>query len=87
MILQGKNQTLRRNLHLGYRQLLIETKNKDFFNKNNYIEKMIYKDSFRFDKGNEEVYKESKDNNKIYKIFIQFLHFKKMMNIFEKYEF
>jgi len=33
MILQGKNQTLRRNLHLGYRQLLIETKNLDFFNR------------------------------------------------------
>ena len=58
--------------------------NKDFLNNINYMESMIYKDSFRFDKGNEEVYKESKDNNKIYKIFIQFLHFKKMMNIFEE---
>ena len=57
---------------------------KEFFNNINFMESKIYKDSFKFDAGN-ELYKESKDNNKIYKIFIQFLHFKKMMKIFEEY--
>ena len=57
---------------------------KDFFNNINYMENIIYKDSFKFNKGS-KVYKESKNNNKIYMIFIQFLHFKKMMNVFEEY--
>ena len=55
----------------------------EFLNNITYMESMIYKDSFKFDKGN-EVQNESKNNNKIYKRFIQFLHFKKMMNIFEE---
>ena len=56
----------------------------DFFNNINSMENMIYEDSFKFDKGN-EVYKGSKNNNKIFKRFIQFLYFKKMMNIFEEH--
>ena len=59
---------------------------KDFFDNINNMESIIHKDSCKFDKDN-EVYNESKKNNNIYKRFIQFLHFKKMMNIFEKYEF
>ena len=55
----------------------------EFLNNITYMESMIYKDSFKFDKGN-EVQNESKNNNKIYKRFIQFLYFKKMMNIFEE---
>ena len=54
-----------------------------FLNNINSMENIIYEDSFKFDKGN-EVYKGSKKNNKIYKRFIQFLYFKKMMNIFEE---
>ena len=57
---------------------------KDFFNNFNSKENIIYEDNFKFDKGN-EVYKGPKKNNKIYKRFIQFLYFKKMMNIFEEY--
>ena len=57
---------------------------KDFLNNTDYMDNIIYKDNVKSDKGN-EVYKESKYNNKIYKRFIQFLHFKKMMNIFEEY--
>ena len=55
----------------------------DFFNNINSFENMIYEDSFKFDKGN-EVFKGSKNNNKIYKRFIQFLYFKKMMTVFEE---
>ena len=57
----------------------------DFANNINYLENILYKDNFKFDNG-KEVFKESKDNFKIYKKFIQFLHFKKMMNIFEEYD-
>ena len=63
---------------------LLKNDYKDFFNNINNMENIIYEDSFKFDKGN-EVYKGSKNNNKIYKRFIQFLYFKKMMNIFEEY--
>ena len=57
---------------------------RDFLDNFKSKENIINEDSFKFDKGN-EVYKGSKNNNKIYKRFIQFLYFKKMMNIFEEY--
>jgi len=57
---------------------------KDFLYNFNSMENIIYDDSFKFDKGN-EVFKGSKSYNKIYKRFIQFLYFKKMINIFEEY--
>jgi len=58
---------------------------KDFVNNINYLQNIFNKDNFKFDNGN-EVFNEPKDNSKIYKKFIQFLYFKKMMNIFEKYD-
>ena len=58
---------------------------RDFVNNINYLENIFYKDDFKFKNGI-EVYKESKNEKKIYKRFIQFLHFKKMMNIFEEYD-
>ncbi len=57
---------------------------KEFVNNINYLENIFYEDNIKFYNDN-EVFKESKDNSKIYKKFIQFLHFKKMMNIFEEY--
>jgi len=57
----------------------------DFFNNINNFENIIYKDGFKFYCGDED-FKESENNNEIYKRFIQFLHFKKMMNIFEEYD-
>ena len=57
---------------------------KDFIHNINYLENIFYRDDFKF-KNDKEVSKEFKNDKKIYKIFIQFLHFKKMMNIFEKY--
>tara|TARA_B100000212_G_C27089640_1_gene411662 strand:- start:143 stop:502 length:360 start_codon:yes stop_codon:yes gene_type:complete len=64
---------------------LLSNEYKEFVNNINHLETVVYDDSFKFDNGN-EVFEESKNNSKIYKIFIQFLHFKKMMNIFEKYD-
>ena len=58
---------------------------KDFISNINFLEEIFYKDYFKFNNGN-EVSKESKNDIKIYKRFIQFLHFKKMMNIFEEYD-
>ena len=57
---------------------------KELFDNINNLENKIYNDRLKFDKVN-EIFNESKNNNKIYKRFIQFLHFKKMMNIFEEY--
>ena len=58
---------------------------KDFSNNIHYLENIFNKDNFKFDNG-KEVFKEPKNNSKIYKKFIQFLYFKKMMNIFEEYD-
>ena len=58
---------------------------KEFFNNISYLKNISYEDDFKFNNG-KEVSKESKNDKKIYKSFIQFLHFKKMMNIFEKYD-
>ena len=49
----------------------------------NYLENIFYKDDFKF-KNDKEVSKEFKNDKKLYKRFIQFLHFKKMMNIFDE---
>ena len=57
---------------------------KDFIHNINYLENMFYKDQFNFN-NDKEVSKEYRDDKKIYIRFIQFLHFKKMMNIFEEY--
>ena len=63
---------------------LITKDYKDFVNNINYLENIFYKEDFKFNNV-KDVSKESKNDKKIYKRFIQFLHFKKMMNIFEKY--
>ena len=57
---------------------------KDFTYNINYLENIFYKDDFKF-KNDKDVSKEFKNDKKIYKRFIQFLHFKKMMNIFDEY--
>ena len=57
---------------------------KDFIHNINYLENIFYRDDFKF-KNDKEVSKEFKNDKKIYKRFIQFLHFKKMMNIFDEY--
>ena len=57
---------------------------KDFVNNINYLENIFYKDDFKFS-NDKEVSKEYKNDKKIYKRFIQFLHFKRMMNIFEEF--
>ena len=55
----------------------------DFAYNINYFENKFYKDDFKFI-NEKEVSKEYKNEKKIYKRFIQFLHFKKMMNIFDE---
>ena len=63
---------------------LLKGEYKDFIYNINYLEKIFYKDDFKF-KNDKVDSKEFKNDNKIYKRFIQFLHFKKMMNIFDEY--
>ena len=58
---------------------------KSFLNKISYLQSKFYDDEFIINDDKEE-FIQSKDNNKIYMRFIQFLHFKKMMKIFEKYD-
>ena len=57
---------------------------RDFVNNINYLENIFYKDDFKFNNG-KKVSAEYENDKKIYKRFIQFLHFKKMMNIFDEY--
>ena len=57
----------------------------DFIDNINYLENIFYKDDLKF-KNDKEVSNEYKNDKKIYKRFIQFLHFKKMMNFFEEYD-
>ena len=57
---------------------------KEFINNINYMENIFYEDYFGF-KNSKEVFKKSKNDKNLYKRFIQFLHFKKMMNIFDEY--
>ena len=58
---------------------------EDFVNNINYLEDIFHVDDFKFENG-KKIFQESKNNSKMYKIFIQFLHFKKMMNIFNEYD-
>ena len=63
---------------------LLTSDYKDFIYNSSYMEKIFYKDDYKFN-NDKEVSKEYKNNKIIYKRFIQFLHFKKMMNIFDEY--
>ena len=56
----------------------------DVINNINYLENIFNKDDFRSN-NDKEFTKEYENDKKIYKRFIQFLHFKKMMNIFDEY--
>ena len=58
---------------------------KGFVKNIKYFENIFFKDNFKIDNG-KEFFVESQNNTKLYKRFIQFLHFKKMMNIFEEYD-
>ena len=64
---------------------LVSNDFKTFINKISDLQNKFYDDEFIFNDDKEE-FIQSKDNNKIYVRFIQFLHFKKMMKIFEKYD-
>ena len=55
----------------------------DFVYNINDLENIFYKDDLNFNNDN-EVFEEYKNDKKIYKRFIQFLHFKKLMNIFDE---
>ena len=57
---------------------------KDFTYKINYLENIFYGVDLKFN-NDKDVSKVFKNDKKIYKRFIQFLHFKKMMNIFDEY--
>ena len=56
----------------------------DFMNKIINLQNILSEDDLKSDNGR-ELFMKSKNNTKIYKLFIQFLHFKKMMNMFEKF--
>ena len=56
---------------------------KDFICNINYLENIFYKDHFKSE-NDKDISKEYKNDKKIYKRFIQFLHFKKMMNFFDE---
>ena len=57
---------------------------KSFMNKISDLQNIFLEDEFKFSDDKQE-FIQSKNNNKMYMRFIQFLHFKKMMKIFEKY--
>ena len=73
-----------RGLIKNIEKILFTNDYKDFLNKIHNLENIFYEDYYKLE-NRKEVFAESKNNNKIYKRFIQFLYFKKMMNIFEKY--
>ena len=73
-----------RGLIKNIEKILFTNDYKDFLNKIDNLENIFYEDYYKLE-NRKEVFAESKNNNKIYKRFIQFLYFKKMMNIFEKY--
>ena len=56
---------------------------KDFINKIGDLQNKFYENEFKFTEGKEE-FMHSKDNTRIYIRFIQFLYFKKMINMFEQ---
>ena len=57
---------------------------KNFINKIGDLQNKFYKNEFKFTDGQEE-FMQSKDNTRIYIRFIQFLYFKKMINMFEQF--
>ena len=57
---------------------------RDFINNISDLQKEFYENELKFKEGKEE-FMQSKNNTKIYIRFIQFLYFKKMMNIFEQF--
>ena len=64
---------------------LINDDYKVFIDKISGLKNILNEKDFKFDDYKEE-FMHPKNNTKLFKRFIQFLHFKKMMNIFEKYE-
>ena len=74
-----------RGLIVKLENKLLKGDYKKFIYDINYLENIFYRDNFKFT-NDKEVSKEFKNEKKIYKRFIQFLHFKKMMNIFDEYE-
>ena len=56
---------------------------RDFINKIGDLQNKFYENEFKFTEGKEE-FMHSKDNTRIYIRFIQFLYFKKMINMFEQ---
>jgi len=57
---------------------------RDFTNKVNYFQEMLNEKIFKID--DKEEFMQSKNNTKLIKRFIQFLHFKKMMKIYEVFD-
>ena len=70
-----------RGLIKSIEKKLFSEEYKDFVTNTNYLEEV----DLKFDNG-DEFFKESKNKSKLYKRFLQFLHFKKMMSIFEEYD-
>ena len=56
---------------------------KNFINNTHDLQKILYENDFKY--GNSKDKFMCSKNNKIYLRFIQFLHFKRMMKIFEEY--
>ncbi len=63
---------------------LLTSDYKEFVYNINYLENLFYKDDFKFN-NDKELSTEYENDKTIYKRFIQFLHFKKIMNIFDEY--
>ena len=58
---------------------------KNFINKIGDLKDLLNENDIRLDELNKE-FTQSNSNIMAFKIFIQFLHFKKMMNIFNEYD-
>ena len=56
----------------------------DFINNISDLQKEFYENELKFKESKEE-FMQSKSNTRIYIRFIQFLYFKKMMNVFEQF--
>ena len=67
----NENDKLNQNMELN-----------DFINNISDLQKEFYENELKF-KENKEEFIQSKSNTRIYIRFIQFLYFKKMMNVFE----
>ena len=64
---------------------LTNTDSRNLRNKISDLENILFENDFKFDAVKEE-FIQSKNNTKVFKRFVQFLHFKKMMNILEEYD-